>query len=341
MRMMNTVAPRPAATGALVYLVLLAALPVFLYFCANGVMRVIGGVLERRYPAPGRMVSVGAHSLHLYCTGSGTPAAVIEPGIGVDWVEWWPVSSALTRLTEVCVYDRAGYGWSQPGPQPRNALKIATELHTLLLNAGLAGPYILIAHSFGGYVARVYADRFGKSLSGIVLVDPSNEDEPPPPRFFWSRVVSALPPLSIGQLQRLYLSEEAMPEAAANLPVAFRGRFLIGASMAQLEAQRAEAASLSESREQARAAKIPRDLPFTVITAMHVLSPKHPDPRVPDAPPATHRELHARLARQSSRGEQILARDSGHMIPLDQPGLIVDAAREMILQSRRGEGASR
>jgi pimeloyl-ACP methyl ester carboxylesterase len=341
MRTVNAVTRNPTVARLFLYLGLLAAAPFLLYGCASGVMRLIGRVSEQRYPAPGRMVSVGTHSLQLYCTGSGTPTAVVEPGIGVDWTEWWPVSLPLTELTQVCLYDRAGYGWSQPGPKPRTALRIAGELHTLLLNAGVPGPYILIAHSFGGYVARVYAERFGKSLSGIVLVDPSNEDEPPVPVFLLSRILLALPPLSVVQARRFYLGQQAVPPELASLPAAFRRRFLIGSSMTQIETQRSEAASLPESREQARAAKIPGDLPFTVITAMHVLSPKHPDPRVPDVPPAVHREFHARLARQSARGEQILARNSGHMIPLDQPELIVGAVRDMILQSRRTQGTSR
>ena len=339
MRTMDAVAPRPAISRTLVYLALLAASPFVLYGCASGAMRLIGRVMERRYPAPGRMVSVGTHSLQLYCEGSGTPAAIIEPGIGVDWVEWRPVSAPLAALTQVCVYDRAGYGWSEAGPQPRTAARIATELHTLLLNAGVAGPYILIAHSFGGYVARIYADRFGTSLSGMVLVDPSNEDEPQPPRFLWSRIISALPPLSLGQVERFYLGEKVLPPEVAGSPVAFTRRFLEGSSMAQIGAQRNETASLPESREQVRAAKIPADLPLTVITAMHVLSPKHPDPRVPDAPPAIHRELHARLARQSSRGEQLLARNSGHTVPMDQPELIVEAVRGMIQRVPRRQPA--
>src|ERR1035438_7415976 len=113
-----------------------------------------GNRLARRYPAPGRMISVANHRLFLYCVGSGSPPVIVESGLGVDWTGWQLVMPKLTELTQVCVYDRAGYGWSDPGPLPRTALRMTDELHSLLRNAEIGEPYILLAHSFGGYVDR-------------------------------------------------------------------------------------------------------------------------------------------------------------------------------------------
>src|SRR5271165_3618686 len=136
-------------------------------------IRRAGDVLRNRYAAPGRMVSLdaalGTHRLHLYCTGKGEPAIVIESGLGTDWVSWQLVTLDLAARNRVCVYDRAGYGWSEPGPRPRTALRLALELHSLLDRGGVPGPYVLVAHSFGSHVARLFAARFPGSLKGLVL----------------------------------------------------------------------------------------------------------------------------------------------------------------------------
>jgi pimeloyl-ACP methyl ester carboxylesterase len=106
----------------------------------------------RRYPAPGEMVEVGGYSLHLYCTGreSGAPTVVMDSGLGGTVLDWQPVQPELAKSMHVCTYDRAGMGWSDSGDQPRTSHQIVKELHTLLGNAGVRGPYVLVGHSFGG-----------------------------------------------------------------------------------------------------------------------------------------------------------------------------------------------
>src|ERR1700730_15267044 len=140
-----------------IQLLLLVIAPFFLFALVRGGIGLASHQLESRYPPPAQMIRVDGHRLHLYCTGRGTPTVVIEPGMGTDWVSWRSVSLKLAEVTRVCVYDRAGYGWSDAGPRPRTAGRIATELHALLTNAEIGGPYILVAHSFGGYVTRIYA----------------------------------------------------------------------------------------------------------------------------------------------------------------------------------------
>src|SRR5436305_1472358 len=98
----------------------------------------------QRYPAPGQLVDVDGERLHIQCIGTGSPTVVLDAGLGGSSLDWNLVQAAIGQTTQVCAYDRAGLGWSDPGPAPRSPRQIANELHTLLTNAGLPGPYILV-----------------------------------------------------------------------------------------------------------------------------------------------------------------------------------------------------
>jgi hypothetical protein len=107
---------------------------------------------EYRYPALGEMVDAGGYSLHLYCTGEegGASTVVMDSGLGGTVLDWQLVQPEVAEFARVCTYDRGGMGWSAPGAQPRTSQQIVKELHTLLGNAGVQGPYVLVGHSFGG-----------------------------------------------------------------------------------------------------------------------------------------------------------------------------------------------
>ncbi len=111
------------------------------------------------YPPPGKLIDVGGYRLHLYCTGAGrpgSPTVILEEGFGATSLGWSKVQPGVTSFTRVCSYDRAGFGWSDTGPLPRTAGRMITELHTLLARAGVPGPYVLVGHSFGGLIMRLY-----------------------------------------------------------------------------------------------------------------------------------------------------------------------------------------
>jgi pimeloyl-ACP methyl ester carboxylesterase len=303
-------------------------------------------ILEKRYPPPGRMVPVGDYKLQLYCFGAGSPTIIVEPGMGVDWVSWRLVISKLLPTNRVCVYDRAGYGWSDPGPKPRTALLEARELHTLLVRAGVPPPYLLAAHSFGAYIARIYASKFRGSLAGVVLVDPSQEDEPASTGAASSKraglrisnLVDLIPPLGVQRLRRMYKGDKAIRGELRDAPQFYRERYLIASSLTQLKFERNEFDSLSLTKAQVRETVFPRDLPLTVITAMHMSAAANS--QLSNEPNSADRELQARLAHSSQFGRQILAW-SGHMVPLDEPELIVSAVEDIIHQPNRPETASR
>lgn len=127
--------------------------------------------------APGKLVDLDGHHLHVNCTGKGYPTVVIESGLGDFSFDWILVQSKVSRFSRVCTYDRAGYAWSDPGPKPRTFAQINLELHDALLKLGERGPYVLVGHSYGGPVVRNFALTYPRSTVGMVLVDSAFEGE--------------------------------------------------------------------------------------------------------------------------------------------------------------------
>jgi pimeloyl-ACP methyl ester carboxylesterase len=134
------------------------------------------------HPAPGQLVDIGdGRRLHLQCAGSGEPVVILDAGLGGFSSDWYWVQKEVAGVTHVCAYDRAGAGWSDPGPTPRDAAAITGDLHALLTAAGIEGPYVLAGHSFGGLGVRAYAAAFPDEVAGLVLVDSSHPEQ-------WSRL---------------------------------------------------------------------------------------------------------------------------------------------------------
>jgi pimeloyl-ACP methyl ester carboxylesterase len=129
---------------------------------------------ERRSPPPGVFYSVQGYRMHLHCIGGGTPTVVFEAAATASWLAWRRVQPALSELTRVCSYDRAGHGWSDPRPGPRDADHIVSELRDLLTQAGIKGPMVLVGHSAGGLYVREYARRFAAEVAGVALLDSSS-----------------------------------------------------------------------------------------------------------------------------------------------------------------------
>ncbi|WP_341360220.1 alpha/beta fold hydrolase [Georgenia sp. M64] len=125
----------------------------------------------RAYPMPGQVFDVGGHRLHLSCSGSGAPTVILQPGMGEMSSNMALIAPAVARGTRVCVYDRAGRGWSEAADTAQDAEQIATDLHTLLQRADVDGPYVLAGHSFGGRYVLTYAARYPDEVAGMVLID--------------------------------------------------------------------------------------------------------------------------------------------------------------------------
>jgi pimeloyl-ACP methyl ester carboxylesterase len=147
----------------------------------GAVYQMIATAMDRRaLPAPGQMIDVGGYSLHLYCVGQNTdgrPTVILESGLGATSSSWGWIQPSVAKTTRVCAYDRAGMGWSDPSPAPRDAQNIASELHTLLQNAQIPGPYVLAGWSYGGLYVRQYADQYPDEVVGLVLIDSSSPEQ--------------------------------------------------------------------------------------------------------------------------------------------------------------------
>lgn len=152
---------------------------------------------------PGQLLDVGGHRLHIDCTGTGSPTVVLESGLGEpsSIMAGW-IAPAVAPTTRVCVYDRSGYGWSDPAPNPEDGRGVATDLHALLAAAHVAPPYVLAGHSTGAVYTEIFAARYPDEVAGMVLLDGQSPDvyaQLPGWRTFYSRFTRAealLPSLS-------------------------------------------------------------------------------------------------------------------------------------------------
>lgn len=151
-----------AGGGAVVFILL-----------AGATYQGVATALERReFPRPGGLVGVGGHQLHIHCTGSGSPAVVLEaPAVGLS-AAWAQVQPRLSSITRVCSYDRAGLGWSEGRDQPFDPARVPDELRTLLSQANEPGPFVVVGHGLGAAFARMYAARPDSQAAALVLIDP-------------------------------------------------------------------------------------------------------------------------------------------------------------------------
>lgn len=156
---MNTfkIIPTTLASG---FLTLLAATPSW--------------AADREAPPPlGKLYEVGGHKMHLYATGESTrePSVVLEAGTGAFSIDWYLVQQEVARFAKACSYDRAGHAWSELGPRPRTMKQAVYDLRRLLTKAGIPGPYVMVGHSMGAKLVRVFATEYPNDVAGLVLVD--------------------------------------------------------------------------------------------------------------------------------------------------------------------------
>jgi len=133
--------------------------------------------LHRQNPVPGMFYTVGGYQMHIHCTGSGLPTVILEAAASASWMAWRRVQPQVSQQTRVCSYDRAGHGWSDLRPGPRDADHIVSELHELLDLAQVERPLVLVGHSAGGLYVREYARRFPTEVSGAAFLDASSPQQ--------------------------------------------------------------------------------------------------------------------------------------------------------------------
>jgi pimeloyl-ACP methyl ester carboxylesterase len=144
---------------------------------------------QQKFLAPGELVDVGGYQLHINCIGDGSPTIILDALGSGSSASWGLVQPEIAQSTRVCAYDRAGAGWSERGPTPRDMNQHVRELHALLAGARVGAPFVLVGHSYGGRIARVYAKTYPRDVAGMVLIDPGRLDDDPrfPPQHHTER----------------------------------------------------------------------------------------------------------------------------------------------------------
>lgn len=280
------------------------------------------------YPPAGRLVDVGGYRLHLDCRGQGTPTIVMDSGLGGSSLDWTLVQSSLATTTQVCTYDRAGMGWSESGPAPRSPAHIAEELHLLLKNAGVPGPYVLVAHSLAGKNARLFAAAYPADVAGMVLVDARSErvdarsskadtDGFSAALKGQATMYAVARRLGIARLFGAGLVDEPLvpPSVATEMVLLQTNPGAIDETTAEGLARSADDAALATATLGA--------LPLVVIAAADSMS------NTPNWPAAQ-----AGLAALSSKGRLVVAKHSKHYVQLDDPNIVIDGVNEVLASVR-------
>ncbi|MFZ0583640.1 MAG: alpha/beta hydrolase [Candidatus Acidiferrales bacterium] len=308
---------------------------------------------RNRYPAPGELVDLNGHGLHLLSAGQGSPVVVFESGLMSTVLSWSEIQPEIAKATRVVCYDRAGLGWSDPGTPPRDAEHIVEELHHLLDLTRVPPPYVLVGHSFGGLTTRLFAARYPEEVIGLVLIDPVVPGEWNPPngqnqkrirtgarilrratvlsRFGLIRFVSFLLRAGVKPIAEplVRLMSKGAPRGDGtsssplfwNLPPTERAMapvFWVQPKFTETIADQLE--NFPRSAAQVAAADKLKDLPVTVISAANA--------------PEERKKEHIATAQLSKCGTHLTATRSGHWIMTDEPALVLKAIHEMIERAR-------
>ena len=288
----------------------------------------------RKFPPPGKLVDIGGYRLHLYEMRANKPGptVVLEAGLGSSCLDWCKVQPEVAKFARAVSYDRAGSGWSDAGPAPRTSKQIALELHTLLTRADIPGPYILVAHSFGGLNIRLFADMYPQEVAGMVFVDTSHEDQNAIPALSAAsskdeRLIPLLSMTASFGLLRLLVATGQTPLKQMRYPADIVPQVKsLWSQTRTMHMNALELDSFEESAAQVRASRASRHsygtLPLYVLSQSMKTSFKSPEEQQIQE---GWQELQRDLASLSTHSTHIVTDDSSHYIQLDQPELVIAA----------------
>ena len=299
------------------------------------------------YTRPGTLVPADGTRLNLYCMGNGSPAVVFDSG----WEDWAPVwtivQPEVAKWTRACSYDRAGAGFSDPGPLPRTSVRIADELRSALHNGGIEGPYILVGHAFGGDNVRTFAARHPGEVAGLVLVE-ADVTSSPEERRGQARLIASLRecrdaiaagkplPALPGRPARTCAQQffRGLPEAMWSPELNAKLLELAQTKLAMYDAYISEMEQMPQDETYLEKHSRPLgSLPIRVLSTgnhgIHALDQAH-------TLNAEQQKYEQEVAREqagwlalSSNAKQLFTDKSSEYIPFDQPNFVVDAIHEV------------
>lgn len=326
---------------------------IFVGICSLAAL--IGGVYQMRataadlkaHPAPGRMVNVNGLNYHLNCIGAGSPTIILEAGLGESSLSWYPVQAKLAQTTQVCVYDRAGLGWSDPTDEPMSPEQVAANLDVLLRNASITPPFVFVCHSRGGIFCRNFYHQFPREVKGLVLVDSTHEQSPfreyryAKVDYFKQQVQMLVAPV----LSRIGIIRLMGWANADRLPSPLPPDILAAKTAVQnrTDTTLAVVNEIAVMRKGLDSSTLPPpslgDLPLVVLTsgkgidsALAEREATASNSSVENAVAIARIERTAQqeLAALSSNSKHVIAEKSGHFIMYDQPDLLISNVLELL-----------
>ena len=316
--------------------------------CFNAVML---ESFRATHPEPGADYSVNGHRMHLNCTGSGRPTIVLDAGLGWDSLEWGGIQPELAKRTQVCSYDRAGFGLSESQAGPRDAIHIAGELHALLGEAGVTGPVVLMGHSIAGIYIRAYSSKYPEQVAGLVFVDGSTPLQNRDARLntaqeagvpLWASILM-MRTVSIAGYPR-WRGACAGPRAGLMAGLDRETAARMGEDVCHLhyKAVKEEFDSIDASGLETAGTGPYGDLPILVISQDTTKQFSGHSPTAQEREFASEWDgMQEKLRDLSTRGRRIIAQGSSHDVTLERPDVIEREVPRLIEEIRGGDAKAR
>jgi len=273
---------------------------------------------DKPFTPPGRFVNIGFQTMYIDCMGNASPTVLIDVGIAESSASWYKIAKTLSNEVRICLYDRAGYGWSDPGRGERTTATIVHELNLLIKAASVPGPFVIVGHSFGGFTARYLAAKFPKNIVGLVLVDSSHPEQ--------IYRLSALDKVN---------SNSLITGRTNNAPESFsefeKKWFFLNSSRKATFAQMGELKYFKESAYQVKHAGPIKDIPLAVLSRGRGQLPTLNGISLEDE----WRSMQIDLLKLSGNSWHSVVANSGHLIHKEAPEEVIKNILKVVAKSKK------